>query len=41
MQPLRVQVGLAYFLFLDTDMVNDAELERPLFYARERTCLGS
>ena len=26
MQPLGVQVGVAYFLFLDTDMVRDAEL---------------
>jgi NAD(P)-dependent dehydrogenase (short-subunit alcohol dehydrogenase family) len=30
MQPLGVQVGVAYFLFLDTDMVNDAERESPL-----------
>jgi NAD(P)-dependent dehydrogenase (short-subunit alcohol dehydrogenase family) len=29
MQPLGVQVGVAYFLFLDTDMVNDAEREMP------------
>ena len=30
MQPLGVAVGVAYFLFLDTDMVNDAERESPL-----------
>jgi NAD(P)-dependent dehydrogenase (short-subunit alcohol dehydrogenase family) len=30
MQPLGVDVGVAYFLFLDTDMVNDAERESPL-----------
>ncbi len=30
MQPLGVQVGVAYFLFLDTDMVNDGERESPL-----------
>jgi len=30
MQPLGVDVGVAYFLFLDTDMVNDAEREMPL-----------
>jgi NAD(P)-dependent dehydrogenase (short-subunit alcohol dehydrogenase family) len=30
MQPLGVQVGVAYFLFLDTDMVRDAEREMPL-----------
>jgi NAD(P)-dependent dehydrogenase (short-subunit alcohol dehydrogenase family) len=29
MQPLGVQVGVAYFLFLDTDMVNDADREMP------------
>ena len=29
MQPFGVQVGVAYFLFLDTDMVNDAEREMP------------
>jgi NAD(P)-dependent dehydrogenase (short-subunit alcohol dehydrogenase family) len=29
MQPLGVGVGVAYFLFLDTDMVNDAEREMP------------
>jgi len=29
MRPLGVQVGVAYFLFLDTDMVNDAERELP------------
>jgi NAD(P)-dependent dehydrogenase (short-subunit alcohol dehydrogenase family) len=29
MRPLGVQVGVAYFLFLDTDMVNDAEREMP------------
>jgi NAD(P)-dependent dehydrogenase (short-subunit alcohol dehydrogenase family) len=30
MQPYGVQVGVAYFLFLDTDMVTDAEHEMPL-----------
>jgi len=30
MMPLGVQVGVAYFLFLDTDMVRDAEREMPL-----------
>ena len=30
MMPFGVQVGVAYFLFLDTDMVNDAEREMPL-----------
>jgi NAD(P)-dependent dehydrogenase (short-subunit alcohol dehydrogenase family) len=30
MQPLGVQVGVAYFLFLDTDMVTDGEREMPL-----------
>jgi NAD(P)-dependent dehydrogenase (short-subunit alcohol dehydrogenase family) len=30
MMPYGVQVGVAYFLFLDTDMVNDAEREMPL-----------
>jgi NAD(P)-dependent dehydrogenase (short-subunit alcohol dehydrogenase family) len=30
MGPLGVQVGVAYFLFLDTDMVRDAEREMPL-----------
>ena len=30
MQPLGVQVGVAYFLFLDTDMVNDSEREMPM-----------
>jgi NAD(P)-dependent dehydrogenase (short-subunit alcohol dehydrogenase family) len=34
MQPYGVQVGVAYFLFLDTDMVRDAEREMPLM---ERT----
>jgi NAD(P)-dependent dehydrogenase (short-subunit alcohol dehydrogenase family) len=34
MLPLGVDVGVAYFLFLDTDMVNDAEREMPLL---ERT----
>jgi NAD(P)-dependent dehydrogenase (short-subunit alcohol dehydrogenase family) len=29
MQPLGVGVGVAYFLFLDTDMVNDAERKMP------------
>jgi NAD(P)-dependent dehydrogenase (short-subunit alcohol dehydrogenase family) len=29
-QPLGIQVGVAYFLFLDTDMVNDSEREMPL-----------
>lgn len=30
MQPFGVQVGVAYFLFLDTDMVTDGEREMPL-----------
>ena len=30
MLPLGVQVGVAYFLFLDTDMVRDGEREMPL-----------
>jgi NAD(P)-dependent dehydrogenase (short-subunit alcohol dehydrogenase family) len=30
MRPLGVGVGVAYFLFLDTDMVNDSEREMPL-----------
>jgi NAD(P)-dependent dehydrogenase (short-subunit alcohol dehydrogenase family) len=30
MQPLGVQIGVAYFLFLDTDMVKDGEREMPL-----------
>src|SRR5688572_19875882 len=30
MQPLGVGVGVAYFLFLDTDMVRDGERESPL-----------
>jgi NAD(P)-dependent dehydrogenase (short-subunit alcohol dehydrogenase family) len=30
MQPLGVQIGVAYFLFLDTDMVRDGEAEMPL-----------
>jgi NAD(P)-dependent dehydrogenase (short-subunit alcohol dehydrogenase family) len=30
MAPFGVGVGVAYFLFLDTDMVNDAEREMPL-----------
>ena len=30
MHPLGVQVGVAYFLFLDTDMVRDGEREMPL-----------
>ena len=30
MQPFGVQVGVAYFLFLDTDMVRDGEREMPL-----------
>ncbi len=30
MQPLGVQVAVAYFLFLDTDMVNDSEREMPV-----------
>jgi NAD(P)-dependent dehydrogenase (short-subunit alcohol dehydrogenase family) len=30
MQSLGVQVGVAYFLFLDTDMVRDGEREMPL-----------
>jgi NAD(P)-dependent dehydrogenase (short-subunit alcohol dehydrogenase family) len=29
-QALGVQVGVAYFLFLDTDMVNDSEREMPI-----------
>ena len=35
MQPLGVQVGVAYFLFLDTDMVRDGEREMPLLQTRE------
>lgn len=31
MRPYGVDVGVAYFLFLDTDMVNDAEREMPTF----------
>jgi NAD(P)-dependent dehydrogenase (short-subunit alcohol dehydrogenase family) len=30
MRPLGVGVGVAYFLFLDTDMVNDSEREMPI-----------
>jgi NAD(P)-dependent dehydrogenase (short-subunit alcohol dehydrogenase family) len=30
MKPFDVAVGVAYFLFLDTDMVNDSERESPL-----------
>jgi NAD(P)-dependent dehydrogenase (short-subunit alcohol dehydrogenase family) len=30
MQPFGVQIGVAYYLFLDTDMVNDSEREMPL-----------
>jgi NAD(P)-dependent dehydrogenase (short-subunit alcohol dehydrogenase family) len=30
MQPYGVSVGVAYFLFLDTDMVNDSEREMPM-----------
>jgi NAD(P)-dependent dehydrogenase (short-subunit alcohol dehydrogenase family) len=30
MKPLGVGVGVAYFLFLDTDMVNDGEREMPV-----------
>jgi NAD(P)-dependent dehydrogenase (short-subunit alcohol dehydrogenase family) len=30
MLPLGVDVGVAYFLFLDTDMVNESEREMPL-----------
>jgi NAD(P)-dependent dehydrogenase (short-subunit alcohol dehydrogenase family) len=30
MQPLGVQVAVAYFLFLDTDMVNESEREMPV-----------
>jgi NAD(P)-dependent dehydrogenase (short-subunit alcohol dehydrogenase family) len=30
MQPFGVAVGVAYFLFLDTDMVNDSEREMPM-----------
>jgi NAD(P)-dependent dehydrogenase (short-subunit alcohol dehydrogenase family) len=29
-QPFGVNIGVAYFLFLDTDMVNDGEREMPL-----------
>jgi NAD(P)-dependent dehydrogenase (short-subunit alcohol dehydrogenase family) len=29
MEPLGVAAGVAYFLFLDTDMVNDGEREMP------------
>jgi NAD(P)-dependent dehydrogenase (short-subunit alcohol dehydrogenase family) len=35
MLPFGVQVGVAYFLFLDTDMVRDAEREMP-FMERAR-----
>jgi NAD(P)-dependent dehydrogenase (short-subunit alcohol dehydrogenase family) len=30
LQPFGVEVGVAYFLFLDTDMVNDGEREMPM-----------
>jgi NAD(P)-dependent dehydrogenase (short-subunit alcohol dehydrogenase family) len=30
MEPMGVRAGVAYFLFLDTDMVNDSEREMPL-----------
>ena len=30
MKPLGVAIGVAYFLFLDTDMVNDSEREMPM-----------
>jgi NAD(P)-dependent dehydrogenase (short-subunit alcohol dehydrogenase family) len=30
MQPYGVKIGVAYFLFLDTDMVNDSEREMPI-----------
>jgi NAD(P)-dependent dehydrogenase (short-subunit alcohol dehydrogenase family) len=30
LRPVGVGVGVAYFLFLDTDMVNDAEREMPV-----------
>jgi NAD(P)-dependent dehydrogenase (short-subunit alcohol dehydrogenase family) len=30
MQPYGVQIAVAYFLFLDTDMVNDSEREMPV-----------
>jgi NAD(P)-dependent dehydrogenase (short-subunit alcohol dehydrogenase family) len=30
MEPLGVKVGVAYFLFLDTDMVRDGERESPM-----------
>jgi NAD(P)-dependent dehydrogenase (short-subunit alcohol dehydrogenase family) len=30
MQALGVSIGVAYFLFLDTDMVNDSEREMPM-----------
>jgi NAD(P)-dependent dehydrogenase (short-subunit alcohol dehydrogenase family) len=36
MRPLGVDVGVAYFLFLDTDMVRDAERDMPAF-ARTRS----
>jgi NAD(P)-dependent dehydrogenase (short-subunit alcohol dehydrogenase family) len=38
MQPLGVQVGVGYFLFLDTDMVRDSEREMPMMQrARSET----
>ena len=40
MQPLGVQVGVAYFLFLDTDMVRDGEREMPLLQRRRPRCRG-
>jgi NAD(P)-dependent dehydrogenase (short-subunit alcohol dehydrogenase family) len=37
MRPYGVDVGVAYFLFLDTDMVNDSEREMPMLQrARDR-----
>lgn len=35
MQPLGVGVGVAYFLFLDTDMVRDSDREMPLSAERK------
>ncbi len=40
MRPLGVSVGVAYFLFLDTDMVRDGEREMPLLQ-RAKTELPS
>ena len=41
MQPFGVQVGVAYFLFLDTDMVRDAEREMPLLQRSKSECRTS